>query len=145
MCRSSHPGVFLRKSVLKICSKFKGEHSCRSMISIKLLCNFIEIALRQGCSPANLLHIFRTPFLKNTCRRLLPGVLIFALKFNFKWDKVFKSGLSKFFKGCFPQNLFSPPLNNLSHILLCPTCSYVPHVLEALTFRYSQIKLKMFL
>ena len=28
--------------------------------------NFIEITLRHGCSPVNLLHIFRTPFLKNT-------------------------------------------------------------------------------
>ena len=27
---------------------------------------FIEIALRHGCSPVNLLHIFRTTFLKNT-------------------------------------------------------------------------------
>ena len=27
--------------------------------------NFIEIALRHGCSPVNLLHIFRTPFPKN--------------------------------------------------------------------------------
>ena len=35
---------FLGKSVLKICSKFTGEHPCRSVISIKLLCNFIEIA-----------------------------------------------------------------------------------------------------
>ena len=54
----------LRKSVLKICSKFTGEHPCRCLISIKLLCNFIEIALRHGCSPANLLHIYRTPFLR---------------------------------------------------------------------------------
>ena len=38
--RSSRPEVFLRKGVLKICSKFTGEHSCRSVISIKLLCNF---------------------------------------------------------------------------------------------------------
>ena len=30
-----------------------------------------EITLRHGCSPANLLHIFRTPFLKNTSVRLL--------------------------------------------------------------------------
>ena len=29
-------------------------------------CDFIEIALRHGCSPVNLLHIFRTAFLKNT-------------------------------------------------------------------------------
>ena len=35
--RSSHPEVFLKKGVLKICSKFTGEHPCRSVISIKLL------------------------------------------------------------------------------------------------------------
>ena len=32
--------------------------------------NFIEITLRHGCSPVNLLHNFRTPFLKNTSERL---------------------------------------------------------------------------
>ena len=69
--RSSPPEVFLRKYVVKICSKFRAEHPCRSVISIKLLCNFIEIALRHRCSPVNLLHIFRTPFPKNTSRWLL--------------------------------------------------------------------------
>ena len=63
-CRNSHPGVFWGKGVLKICSKFTGEHPCRSAISIKLLCNFIEIKLQQGCSLVNLLHIFRGPFLR---------------------------------------------------------------------------------
>ena len=29
---------------------------------------FIELALWHGCSPVNLLHIFRTPFPKNTSR-----------------------------------------------------------------------------
>ena len=48
--RSSHPVVLLRKGVLKICSK---------------------ITLRYGCSPVNLLHILRTPFLKNTSEWLL--------------------------------------------------------------------------
>ena len=33
--------------------------------------NFIEIALRYGCSPVNLLHIFKTPFPKNSSERLL--------------------------------------------------------------------------
>ena len=61
--RSSHSHEFLRKGVLKICSKFTGEHPCRSAISIKLQSSFSEIALRHGCSPANLQHIFRTPFL----------------------------------------------------------------------------------
>ena len=48
--------MFLGKGALKICSKFKGENQCRSAISIKLQTNFIEITLRHGCSPVNLLH-----------------------------------------------------------------------------------------
>ena len=56
--------LFLRKCVRKICSNFKGEHPCQSVISIKLLCNFIEITLRHGCPPVNLLHIC----IDNTCR-----------------------------------------------------------------------------
>ena len=60
-----------RKGVLKICSTFTGEHSCWSATSIKLQSNFIEITLQRGCSLVNLLHIFRTPFLKNTSGRLL--------------------------------------------------------------------------
>ena len=64
--RSSHPEVFLRKGVLEICSKFTGEHPCRGGISITLNGNFIEITLRHGCSPVNLQHLFKKPFLKNT-------------------------------------------------------------------------------
>ena len=41
------------------------EHPCRSVISI------IESALRHGCSPVNLMNIFRTPFYKNTSKWLL--------------------------------------------------------------------------
>ena len=54
-----------------MCSKFTGAHPCRSVISIKLLCNFIDITLRNGCSPENLLHIFRTPFTRNASGWLL--------------------------------------------------------------------------
>ena len=43
--------MFLEKGVLKICCKFTEE--------------------RYGCSPVNLLHIFRTPFHKNTYVGLL--------------------------------------------------------------------------
>ena len=74
-CRSSPPEVFLVKGVLKICSKYTREHPRRSAISIELLCNFIEIVLRQRCSPINLLLIFRTPFPKNTSEGLLLKVL----------------------------------------------------------------------
>ena len=35
--KSCHPEVFLKRAVLKISSKFTGEHPCRSVISIKLL------------------------------------------------------------------------------------------------------------
>ena len=62
--RSSRLEVFLRKGVLKICSKFTGEHLYRSVISIKLL-----------CSPVNLIHIFRTPFPKNTSGWLLLNIV----------------------------------------------------------------------
>ena len=51
--------MFLRKGVLKMCSKFTGEHPC-------LQSNFIEITLGYGCSPVNLLHIFKTLLPRNT-------------------------------------------------------------------------------
>ena len=63
--RSSHPGVFLGKGVLKIYSKFTGEHPCRSSISMKLHATLLKSHFGMGV-PVNLLHIFRTPFLKNT-------------------------------------------------------------------------------
>ena len=70
--RRTRPEVLLTKGVLKICSKFTGEHPCRSAILIKLLCNFIESALRHGCSPVNLLHTSRTPFPSSNGVRTVP-------------------------------------------------------------------------
>ena len=72
MAQKSRPEVFLRKGVLKICSKFTWEHPCQSVVSVKLL----WIILRHGYSHVNLLHIFRAPFLKNTSGGLL---LIYTL------------------------------------------------------------------
>ena len=62
--RSSPSEVFLGKGVLKKYSKFRGEHPCQSVISIKLICRFIEITLHHGCSSVNLLYFFRAPFLR---------------------------------------------------------------------------------
>ena len=42
-------------------------------ISKNLQSNFIEITLRHGLSPVNLLPIFRTFFYKNTSEWLLPN------------------------------------------------------------------------
>ena len=72
--------MFFGKGVLRICSKLTGEHPCQSAISIKLQNNFIEITLRHGCSPVNLMHIFRTPFLKHTSG----GLLLFRQNQRFK-------------------------------------------------------------
>ena len=68
MSRSNSLDAFVGKGVLKICSKFTGEHPCQSVISIKLKVNFIEIALWHGFSLVNLLHIFRTLFQEHFCR-----------------------------------------------------------------------------
>ena len=73
---SSPPVMFLGKGVLKICSKFTPEHPCRSVISIKLHSNFIEIILGHACFPVTLLHIFSTHFYKNTSGELLLCVIL---------------------------------------------------------------------
>ena len=62
--RNSPPEVFLEKGVPKVCSKFTGKQPCRSVISIKLQDNFIEITHRHGCSPVNLLQISEQIFLR---------------------------------------------------------------------------------
>ena len=84
MARSSHQEVFQEKGVLKICSKFTGEHPCRSAISIKLQSSFIETTLWHECSPSNLLYIFRTPFPKNTSGWLL---LLVVKKLRGRWGE----------------------------------------------------------
>ena len=72
-----------RKKCFEICSKFTGEQPCRSAISIKLYST-----LRHGCSPVNLLYIFRTPFPKNTSGWLIlnfpkhSGIYRFQRKFS---------------------------------------------------------------
>ena len=89
--------MFLRKVVLKIWSKFTREHPCRSVISI----NFIEITLGHGCSPVTLLHIFRTPFCKNTSGGLLLYCVYFPYWEDFRWH-----GLIPF---CITQTSFVNP------------------------------------
>ena len=58
--------MFSGKGALEICSKFTGEHQCRSVILIKF-----QSTLRYRCSPVNVLRIFKIAFPKNTPGRLL--------------------------------------------------------------------------
>ena len=108
--RRSPPAVFLRKGVLKICSKFTGEHPCRSGISIKLLKSHFSM----GAFPANLIHNFRISFYKkNYGGRLLDiGFSLFSIlttsiekKRNFEYKiyrtkqaRIHKHNISKFRK-----------------------------------------------
>ena len=45
-------------------------------VALQLYCNFIELALWHGCSPVNLLYIFRTSFSKNTSGWLLLHIIL---------------------------------------------------------------------
>ena len=71
--------MFLRKGILKRCSKSTGEHPCRSAILVKLLCTF----------PVILLHILRKPFPKNTSGWLLLILLSGSFNVEFKENTLF--------------------------------------------------------
>ena len=114
--RHSRSKVMLVNSVLKICSKFTGEHPCRSEISIKLLCSFIEITLRRGCSPITLLHIFRTPFIKNTSGWLLLrgfnilSISIFPATLKLpRWCSNYRGHSYSMYAKCFQKQTFLTP------------------------------------
>ena len=85
----------LRKGVLKVCSEFTGEHPCQSAISIKLICNFMEITLRHGCSPV---FFLRTPLGGRFCWRHY-DCLVFLFRHNFHFEQflqvIFKRNPSK--------------------------------------------------
>ena len=51
--------------------------------------NFIEVTLRHGCSPVNLLHNFRPPFPKNSSGGLLPNIITSSkvTKMSFKKEE----------------------------------------------------------
>ena len=70
----------------------------------KLICNFIEVSLWHGCSPVNWLHIFRTPFPKNTYGGLLvPIIELYSLnatrKESIRTNVIFR-GYRKATPGC---------------------------------------------
>ena len=69
--RSSHPEVFPGKCVLKICSKFTGEHTCWSAISIKLDFNKVALQLYWNRTSAWVLLCKFAVYFQNTSGWLL--------------------------------------------------------------------------
>ena len=70
----------------------------KSVISIKFICKFIEITFWHGCSPVNLLQIFRTTFPKTTSRQLLLCLLLHTEKICW-FSSYFKQGKGRNFCG----------------------------------------------
>ena len=98
---SSHPEVFLGKGVLKIYNKFTGGHQCRS-------------AHRHGCSPVNLLYIFRTLFPRNTSGWLLLYLRVLSRD---KHNSIFRFRF-KNFEFCVQQP-FIPLISQLFQLSFC--------------------------
>ena len=110
--RNSHSEVFLMKGVLKACSKFTGEQQSRSANSINLQNSFIEITVLHGCSPVNLLYIFRTPFLKSTS-----GLLLLKFLKNIKLFSIFIFNYGLYPTCCFKTIAFYKRYRSNFHYL----------------------------
>ena len=63
--RSSCPGVFCQKGVLRNFAKFTEKHLCQSLFFNKVA------GLRHRCFPVNFVKLLRTPFLAEHLRWLL--------------------------------------------------------------------------
>ena len=64
--------AIVAQAVILRCSENMQQIYRRTLMPFQWSCsNLIKIVLRHGCSPVNLLHIFRTPFPKNISGRLL--------------------------------------------------------------------------
>ena len=93
--------------------------------------HFIEITPRHGCSPVNLLHVFRTPFPRDTSEKLL---LKSAKTFdnNYRPVKVHYQILLRYMKdSCLNkcQNILNLSYQNISVVLeegLVPNIVYQP-------------------
>ena len=72
----------------------------------KVACNFVEITLLHGCSPVNLLHIFRIRFSKDTSGQLLLAMTQRLLIGNYKFQEFWQLAIP-----CQKDRL-SDPLDN---------------------------------
>ena len=86
--------------------QISGEHPCRSVISINLQRNFVEITLLHECSPVNLLQFFITLFHKNTSGRLLLSLVITTNPvITFIETKLVRVSFNSFSEYCFNKSV----------------------------------------
>ena len=93
-------------------------------------CNVIDITFQRGCSSINLLHIFRTPFSKNTSIWLLLqnvslGLVIISLP---SWKHWNNNHLDKTFGQLFlPKQKDTFSIKTLDILLIhCKNCAKIP-------------------
>ena len=113
--RGSHPEVFLRKGVLKICSMFTGEHPCR-------MCDFSKVAkqLYLNCTSAWVFSCkftvyFQNNFLKNTSGRLL--LYFWFHKLYSSQELIEQTWWRLFIKGWFALSILRLTLRTLNLVL----------------------------
>ena len=78
--RSNPPEVFFWKNVTQICNKFTGERPCWRLISMKLLCNFIESYSLAWVFSCQFVTYFQNTFLLEVSGRLLIMVICWLKK-----------------------------------------------------------------
>ena len=144
--------IFLGKDVLEIYSKFTEENPYRNVISIKLFCNFIKIALWHGCSPVYLRHIFRTPFPRNTSGWLLLPIL-HILSLSDSLNKFYTSSISSLCQIVYNPSISSsgimffffnfPSTTNIGKIILLDSLNFVNKICVNTDEKDTMVRLKI--
>ena len=135
--------MIYKKGDPKNSAKFTGKHLCQTEATLQrcswekvLQSNFIEITLRHGYSAVKLLHIFRTPFPRNTSGWLLLARASFltklqasVLQFYQKWDS--DTGVFLWLLRDFSEHFF---LKNISGGCFCTVNEYLINYSFSLLF-----------
>ena len=83
--KQSSTGIFKKRCSENIQQIYRKIPTPKCDFNKVAYCSFIESALWHGCSPVNLLHIFRTPFPKNNYELLLLYIVHYCPMIAQKW------------------------------------------------------------
>ena len=85
MYKSSHQRCSFKKEFLSNFTKFKGKHQCWTLFLNKgsglRSATLLKKRLQEKCFSVNFVKFWRTTFLQNTSRRLLPFVIYLTVSF----------------------------------------------------------------